>query len=134
MMFTAEYLLFCAGKAVDENANLSLHGIFDRLYAESFPAQHRPFKAVFKLTATKPVIDKEVALKIVLSLDDEEMSVFEGQIKVMVEQGNALVPDVDLSQFVFPHAGNYAISLFVDNIKLIERHLLVGGIDSIVEK
>ncbi len=133
-MFKAEYLLFCAGKAVDENANLSLHGIFDRLYAESFPAQHRPFKAVFKLTAAKPVIDKELALKIVLSLDNEEISIFEGQIKVTVEQGNALVPDVDLSQFVFPRAGNYVISLRIDNNKLMDRNLLVAAIDSLVEK
>lgn len=133
-MFTAEYLLFCAGKSVDENGNLSLHGIFDRLYAESFPAQHRPFKAVFKLTAKSPVIEKTIKLKIALTLENEEMAVFEGQLKVVIEQGNAVVPDVDLGQFVFPRAGNYAIALFVDGKKMIERTLLATAIDSLREK
>lgn len=133
-MFNAEYLLFCAGKAVDEHANLSLHGIFDRLYAASFPVQHRPFKAVFKLTAVKPVIDTVVNLKISLNLNDKQMATFEGQVNATVEQGNALVPDVDLSEFVFPSAGNYTVTLHVNDKKLIERQLLVASIESVVEK
>ena len=133
-MFNAEYLLFCAGKAVDENGNLSLHGIFDRLYAESFPAQHRPFKAVFKLTAIKPVLDKHVNLKIILHLEDKEISVFQGDLHTTIEKGNALVPDADLSQFVFPTAGTYKVSLYVNDRKLIERNLLVAAIDALVEK
>jgi hypothetical protein len=133
-MFTAEYLLFCAGKAADENGNLSLHGIFDRLFAREFPTAHRPFKGVFKLTANEPVVDKELTLKITLSIDGEEVAEMGGNLKTTVEKGNALVPDVDLSEFVFPRPGNYTVKLFINDKMLIERGIQAIAMDQLVEK
>lgn len=133
-MVEAEYLLFCAGKAADENGNLSLHGIFDRLYAHEFPAAHRPFKAVFKLTALKPVVDKTLAMRITLNLKNTELVAMEGEIKTTIEKGNAIVPDVDLSQFVFPEPGTYTLKLFVDEKLLIERGLEAIAVEALTEK
>ena len=39
-MFAAEYLLFCAGKSVNENGNLLVHGIFDRLLRRVNPLRN----------------------------------------------------------------------------------------------
>lgn len=133
-MLQAEYLLFCAGKAADENGNLSLHGIFDRVFSRQFPTSHTPFRAVFKLSAVKAVVDKELALKITLNVDGEEVAEMSGNLKTTIEKGNALVPDVDLSQFVFPKPGNYTVKLFLDNKLLIERDIQVTAIDDLVEK
>jgi hypothetical protein len=132
-MLDAEYLLFCAGKSVDDNGNLSLHGIFDRLYVRQFPTSHHPFKAVCKLSAKKAVVEKELAMRVTLNLKNKELAAIEGVIKTTVEKGNALVPDIDLAQFVFPEPGVYTLSVSLDEKQLISRDLQVFAVDELTE-
>lgn len=133
-MFEGEYLIFCAGKSADDNGNISLHGIFDVIYAEKFPVQHRPFIVAYNLRAVEAVINKQVHMKIVVELDGKELNRVDIDGAFMVEKGANLVPSFDVSRFVFPAAGTYDIKLFVDEKLLLSRPLRMRDSSELTEK
>lgn len=133
-MFEAEYLIFCAGKSADDNGNISLHGIFDVIYAEKFPVQHRPFIVAFNLRAIKAVIKKQMTMKIVVELDGRELNRVDIDGTFMVEKGANMVPSLDVSRFVFPAPGTYNITLYVDDKLLLSRPLRLRDASELTEK
>jgi hypothetical protein len=129
----AEYLLFCAGKSTDENGNLSLHGIFETIYATNFPTQHKPFNIVFRLKAQKAVVNQNIKIKILIEKNDEEVSKLEAEAKVTIEKDSGLVPSFDVSQFVFPGPGIYDVTVYVDGKSMITRQLYIHSTADLVE-
>ena len=133
-MFEAEYMVFCESKAIDEKGRLSLINIFDKIYANDFPAAHPQLKVVTKLSATKKaVLNKEIAVKLITSLGDKEIAKIEGTMKVTIEKGNSIVQDFELNQFVFPEAGDYTIRLEIENLPLISRTLKLRNASELTE-
>lgn len=134
-MVEAEYFLFCESKALADNGLLSLQNIFERVYADNFPAAHHPFVAVFRLVPTdNALVDQAMAIKIISILDGKEISGVKATIKVAVELGNGFVPSIDLSQFIFPEPGDYDFRLFVDDKELASRNLQVRNSSELTEK
>jgi hypothetical protein len=133
-MFEAEFLIFCAGKSSDTRNNISLHGIFDRLYMSSFPGRHTPFLAIAKIRAKKAAIDAQIKVKIVTELANEEIGKQELSIPVTIEKDNGFGFDIDYSNFVFPKAGKYFIKLYLDDKLVVTRMLDVRSADELTEK
>jgi hypothetical protein len=133
-MLEAEYLLFCESKAVDDRNRLSLISIFDTIYAQDFPAAHPQIRAVFKLTATKPVINKTIAFTMTFTRGDEEIGKFTGEFPATIEKGNSVVPDLDLSRVAFPAADDYAVKLFIDDKLIITRTIKVRSVSELTEQ
>lgn len=132
-MLEAEYLLFCAGKATDERGTLSLHGIFDRIYATSFPAQQSPFLIVFKLKAKKAIVNQHLKIKVAIEDNDEEVNKLDIEGDFTIEKNNSLVPSFDVGQFIFPKATDYQVRLYVNDKLLISRNLFVHSADELTE-
>ena len=133
-MLNAEYLIFCARKTEDQNGNVSLHDIFDRVIAADFPAHHSPFMAITRLRATQALINRELQVKLAVELDGTVLSDQENPMTVMVEKDNYISLDVDFSQLVFPSAGTYQFKLYVDGKLLITRVLHVQAASDFIEK
>jgi hypothetical protein len=133
-MFEAEFLIFCAGKSSDARNNISLHGIFDRLYLGSFPGRHTPFLAVAKIRAKKAVINAQVKVKIVTELNKEEISKQELTIPVTVEKDNGFGFEIDFSNFIIPKSGKYFIKLYLDDKLVVTRMFDVRSSEELTEK
>lgn len=134
VMFEAEYLIYCAGKSADENGNISLHGIFDVIFAAQFPTHHQPFIIVFNLRATKAIIKKQLTMKLTVELDGKEVNRVEADGEFTVEQGANMTPGINVSQFVFPKPGNYQVKLYVEDRLLITRPLRLRDAAELIEK
>ncbi len=132
-MFEAEYLLFCAGNSTGENGTLSLHGIFDRIYASDFPTNQSPFIIVFKLRAKKAIVNEHLRLKITVESEKSEVNKLDIEGDFTIEKNNSLVPTFDVSQFVFPKAGSYDINLYVNDKLLISRSLFLHSANELSE-
>lgn len=133
-MFDAEFLIFCAGKSSDNRGNISLHGIFDKIYFSNFPGRHTPFIVVAQLRASRPVINKQIHFRLVTELDDKEVASQKIDVPVTVEKDYGFGFEIDFSQFVFPEAGKYSVKLFDDSKLLISRSLQVRSANELVEK
>ncbi len=133
-MFEAEYLIYCAGRSSDENGNVSLHGIFDVIFAQKFPVQHRPFIVVFNLRAARAVIKQQLTMKVTLELSGKEVNRVDIEGEFTVEKGANMTPGVDISQFVFPEPGNYHVKLYVQDKLLMTRPLRMRDAAELAEK
>ncbi|HVV67016.1 MAG TPA: hypothetical protein VHB72_03010 [Candidatus Saccharimonadales bacterium] len=134
-MLKADYFLFVESTSHGDNGKLTLHNLFDIVYAEKFPTIQRPFLAAFRLIPTKkPIINQKLDLKIVSYLNGKEIAKLEASVDATVEMEGALGSAVDLSQFPFEEPGKYIFKLYINGKELAERPLLVKSTDELSEK
>lgn len=132
-MFDPEYMIFCAGKSADDNGNISLHGIFDRIFAREFPVRHTPFLLTVRLRAKRALVNKELGARIVIEREGQEVGSQSIKLPVTVEKDNAIVLDIDLQGFVFPESGRYMFSLYIEDKLMLSRPLKVQDAAELVE-
>src|SRR4051812_40765946 len=134
-MVTAEYFLFCESKAQGDAGQLSLQNIFDKVYASDFPASQRPFMIVTRLTPqSKALLNKDLKINIKASLNGEEVNSLEAVIQnVTIEMGNGAGLGFDVSQFVFPEAGDYTFTLFINDKEAASKILQVRSTAELTE-
>jgi hypothetical protein len=134
-MLQAEFLLFCEEKTVDDNGRMSLLNIFETIHSHSFPMSHPHLHAVVKLVPSdKAIIDQSLTIRVTATIGTQQTSRLEGSSHVTIEHGNGLVPELDLSGFVFPRAGDYSIVVSVNNVALITRTLKIRDVADLTEK
>lgn len=132
-MFDPEYMIFCAGKSADDNGNISLHGIFDRVFVREFPVRHSPFLLTARLRAKKAIVNQELSAKLVIDREGIEAGSQTIKLPVTVEKDNAIVLDIDLQGFVFPEAGRYSFNLYIEDKLMLSRPIRLQNADELVE-
>lgn len=133
-MLRADYFLFVESTSHGDNGKLTLHNLFDIVYAEKFPAAQRPFLAAFRLVPTKKaLVNQKLDLKIVSYFAGKEVAKLEASINATVEMEGALGSAVDLSQFPFEKPGKYMFKLYINEKELAERPLLVRSTEELTE-
>jgi len=133
-MYEAQFLIFCAGKSADDRGNISLHGIFDRLWVVGFPASHTPFLAVAQIKAKKAVTNGQLNVSIVVEREGTQISKQDLVVPVTVEKDFGFGFEINFSPFVFPEAGNYFFKLYINDKLLITRSLMVRPVSELQEK
>lgn len=105
---------------VTQEGKLNVMGIFGRILARSIPWQHPQMQIVFTLVASPAEAGSERRLKIVLmDADGTEIMGLEAQLVVpeapvpgkRIEMNQNLM----LAGVIFPHEGDYAFEILIDN-------------------
>lgn len=124
-MYEAQFLIFCAGKSADTRGNISLHGIFDRLWLAEFPSRYTPFLAVAQIKAKKAAIKAKLNVSIVIERANKQISKQDVVLPVTVEKNFGFGFEIDFGGYVFEEPGDYYFKLYIDEKLLISRSLMV---------
>jgi hypothetical protein len=103
---------------ITREGKLNVMGIFDNIYAPSFPVRHSSMHLVIKLIAElgEPGQPRDFSVKL---LDEDANQVFDLSGKLQIPVGErGRVPEVNLvlalNDVIFPKPGPYAMVLFID--------------------
>lgn len=103
--------------------NKSLIGLFNRIHAHQLPAVHPRMCVVVSLTNGRGKMP--IRLRIASLINDEE--IFQATGEVTFNDPLAVCDLVfDLRQIPFKTEGAYSITVFYENIPLIERRFIVS--------
>ena len=102
---------------VTKNGKLNVMGIFKNIYASKFPAKHLSMTLVIKLGADLGEFDERKLTVKLLEADGKELMSLETPIvlpKLIPGQRPEINAIFQINEVVFPKAGRYQFSIFVD--------------------
>lgn len=120
---TIDLALLCDAATVDVAGKLNMLGIFDRIHAYEFPAQHGRITLVLRLEARAPDAGHHEVLIRLRTPDGSELLRLDGNLEVGPAPGDEItrIPHVlNLDGVVFPMAGAYAFEIIVNDQILAE--------------
>ena len=109
--------VLCDYANVTREGKLNIMGIFDTIFAQSFPARHTAMNLVLRLVADPQEFGKTQRISIQL-MDEDGKRMFEAEAE-MLPQGQGSTPaNVDqilgLGNLVFPKPGTYCFSVVIN--------------------
>jgi hypothetical protein len=127
---TIDLALLCDAATVDVAGKLNILGVFDRIHAPEFPAQHGRIALVLRLEAEGPDAGvHEVTIRL-RTPSGGELLRLDGNLEVGPAAGEFItrIPHVlNLDGVVFPGSGVYAFEIIVDDEVLAEVPLALVG-------
>ncbi len=114
-------LLVADHASVEPNTGkLNVLGAFRQIIASNFPLQYSRFSIVIKLGGEVGEIQRECTLTVILTNEDgKEILQFSAPFTMPVAHQTGMQPElnavVELNNVVFPHPGEYQVSVFVDD-------------------
>lgn len=115
-------VLLCDSTILDQNRKISLLGIFDRIYADKYPAAH-PLFELFTLWEGE---DGEYQQKVVVKTPDDIKLLETDWLKFKIEnKGKAQVVNKFIN-VVLPKEGEYKIEIYIDNDLAGTHHFIVS--------
>jgi len=120
---TIDLSLLCDAATVDVAGKLNILGVFDRIHALEFPAQHGRVTLVLRLEARAPDAGHHEVLIRLRTPDGGELLRLDGNLEVGPAPGDDVtrIPHVlNLDGVVFPAPGVYHFEIIVDDEILAE--------------
>jgi hypothetical protein len=118
-----KYFVQC-DEVKNENGKFSAIGIFDTIFASSFPAVHRQFFLMLGLLGAEGVFDVEC---LIISPEGRTIANSKGQLKLDSPQSVGNVA-FGFMNFLLPQPGKYKISVFLDGDFLADHFFQVFGV------
>jgi hypothetical protein len=90
------------------------------------PLKVEGLKVVTRVATTDgPVVNKPFKIKLAFNYMGNDVSKIEISDKVTIEENRGWSPAFDIGSVIFPNYGEYDVSLYINDKKLITRRLYV---------
>jgi hypothetical protein len=121
MTVSGQALLTCDATALDPNGKVTLYGLFDRIWADNFPAVHGVFSIFWRCIAPGPGRASVAILRPDGSLHVDLAPAETNREGLHIVQGT-----YTLGGFEFPVEGEYTLLLTHNGLEMLRAPLLLA--------